>query len=397
MKILILSSTNPSCGKAPFVYRFVCNLARAFPKSYILFHVPAIDDSALRLQYPKNVECIEFKYAPNRFRLFSENSIPDLFRAKSLAIALIPLFSLVQFFSLITIIRRERPAIAISFWLIPQSIYISLINNFLRRSKIHNWAIVAGSDILFLERFRNLFSKLYRMTQCPEIISAVSENFRHRLENLCFFSKTQIKKNSLGYNSDLFGAANLILKDSEKFSLIFIGRLEKQKDPLRALELFRIFLEFSPGATFTIVGEGTLIHEIRRFIFQNRLTEKVEILPTLTQIEVVNALRNSTILLFTSRLNEGVPTVIQEAMAEQVLVIATPVGGVSEIVIEAESGFLLESNAAKDRQSIESIFSRKGDWGKIIENGKIQAQDYGDVRLIQFWIEEISNTKVGIE
>ena len=72
---------------------------------------------------------------------------------------------------------------------------------------------------------------------------------------------------------------------------------------------------------------------------------------------------------------DNLPTVIMEAMATGLPVVSTKVGGISEMVIENETGFLLQpSEAAGISQTIESVISDQGLAARLGQAGYERAQ-----------------------
>ena len=122
----------------------------------------------------------------------------------------------------------------------------------------------------------------------------------------------------------------------------FVGRLEYQKDPL----LFLDILERLPDYSATIVGGGALEDEVRKEI-KHRNLSSVRMLGTLSQSESLQELSKLHTVVMTSRW-EGLPLLPLEAMWSGVPVVATSVGGLSEIIENERSGLLINSRSADD-------------------------------------------------
>lgn len=127
------------------------------------------------------------------------------------------------------------------------------------------------------------------------------------------------------------------------FRILFIGRLDYQKQPLvmaaLADELNRSGLEF----VINVVGDGS-IHsqkkELISFLKQKKLTTRV-LLHGNQPLETLPLwYRNNDILLLTS-LWEGVPMVLYQAMSMGLPCIAPDVGGVGELVQSGVTGELI--------------------------------------------------------
>lgn len=134
-------------------------------------------------------------------------------------------------------------------------------------------------------------------------------------------------------------------RPDEPFELLFVGRLARVKGLLVLFDaLGRI--KSGPTVRLTIVGDGpdrALLEEKAR-----PLGEKVRFTGYLSQDEVADRLTKTDVFVLPS-FAEGVPVVLMEAMASRVPVIATRVAGVSELVEEGVSGYLV---SASDPESL---------------------------------------------
>lgn len=94
-----------------------------------------------------------------------------------------------------------------------------------------------------------------------------------------------------------------------------------------------------PKAVFVLVGEGAMHNEIKAIIKSKNLENNVYLLGTRTDIpEVLSSLD----LFVLPSIWEGFGVAILEAMASELPVIASRVDGIPEIVVEGETGLLVQ-------------------------------------------------------
>lgn len=92
------------------------------------------------------------------------------------------------------------------------------------------------------------------------------------------------------------------------------------------------------------IGDGDLYDELALLIKQNNLQDKFILLGKMDSREIIDYYTNNTFDVFVNTSStEGVPISIMEAFATSIPVIATDVGGTSEIV-NNEVGELIESD-----------------------------------------------------
>jgi colanic acid/amylovoran biosynthesis glycosyltransferase len=98
-----------------------------------------------------------------------------------------------------------------------------------------------------------------------------------------------------------------------------------------------------------IIGDGPLREELRAQIHRANLGERVLLAGVKTPREIAKKLSDATLFVLPCRIEkngamDNLPTVIMEAMAAALPVVSTDVGGISEMVINRETGFLVPQN-----------------------------------------------------
>lgn len=123
--------------------------------------------------------------------------------------------------------------------------------------------------------------------------------------------------------------------------IVILGRLDAQKDPLRALEILRRARERVPHLTAAFLGDGEMTEEVRERAHALGLDGAVHFCgfcanpyPTLAAAKL---------LLMPSRF-EGLPIAALEALTLGVPVVATPTGGLLDVIRNGENGILSASD-----------------------------------------------------
>ena len=126
-------------------------------------------------------------------------------------------------------------------------------------------------------------------------------------------------------------------------NILWIGRLEPQKDPLLAL---KTLLAMGAGARLTMLGEGSLRTEVQQQVAALKLENQVQLLGHVPDIE--SHLAAADALLITSRY-EGGPAVAVEALAMDVPVVSTDCSYLLQDLIKTpESGRIVASRDPVD-------------------------------------------------
>lgn len=123
----------------------------------------------------------------------------------------------------------------------------------------------------------------------------------------------------------------------------YLGRLSGEKGILNFIKAIPLVLKEKSTTGFMVCGDGKLYDEVIENIAANRVSQNVKLIKWIKHEEVPIYL-NSLKLLVVPSFTEGLPNVILEAMACGTPVLATPVGAITDIIKEGETGFLLKSN-----------------------------------------------------
>jgi glycosyltransferase involved in cell wall biosynthesis len=194
---------------------------------------------------------------------------------------------------------------------------------------VHGWAFSAYSG---------LPSLLYRITDrlmapLTTVTICVSENeLAAGLEaGMCRAERTVVIRNAVDVS-----AASRARHDRATPRLIAVGRLKAPKDFLTLIRAFAALPEGSFEAL--IVGDGpdrgAVEDEIRRL----RLEERVRLVGERSDVPAL--LADSDLFVLSSR-SEGLPVSVLEAMAAELPVVASRVGGLAELVVDGETGILV--------------------------------------------------------
>ena len=128
--------------------------------------------------------------------------------------------------------------------------------------------------------------------------------------------------------------------------LLFVGRLESQKNPVLLIDAAKRLYERGVRFQLTIIGDGSLRPDTERRIEESRVSHCVHLLGWTSQDQVRRHLLASRALVLSSD-DEGLPVAIMEAFATGRPAIATDVGGVRELVETGVTGWLVPRGDVK--------------------------------------------------
>jgi len=156
---------------------------------------------------------------------------------------------------------------------------------------------------------------------------------------------------------------------SKSFHLIWIGRFAEIKNPKLAIEIFDL-LQSHSEFTFqlTMIGDGKLLADCKKFAQDKKL--KVNF--TGWMPDVSQELSKADLLLFTSE-NEGFGMVAVEAALQDVLVVSTNCGGITDFIRHKQTGLIVNQTPIEFTQAILEICSMDQEFNEIVTNARILA------------------------
>ena len=135
---------------------------------------------------------------------------------------------------------------------------------------------------------------------------------------------------------------NLGITDDGRPIIGWIARVTGVKNPMRALEVARAI----PSAHFVMAGGGDLLEEVKEAAPSN-----VSVIGWAKAQDLFGA---SDLILSTSE-NEGMPIALIEAQLAGKPVVATDVGGVSEVIANHETGLVTNKNVGSIAAALNSL------------------------------------------
>lgn len=131
----------------------------------------------------------------------------------------------------------------------------------------------------------------------------------------------------------------LNIREHDKI-IIHVGNMSPEKNHKFLLDLFTELKSSNPELKLVLVGKGVLMDEVTTTIQEKELKNHVFTLGFRKDIPELLAAADCFVL---SSLVEGVPGVILEAAAQQTPSIAFNVGGVREVLIDGQGGYVIEN------------------------------------------------------
>lgn len=207
-----------------------------------------------------------------------------------------------------------------------------------------------GWEDSFEERVKKSFvlRQLFRMTYARvDGYMVLGEIFKNKLKSLGvktdkFFIGTTVADDSYIEKFDI--NQRLIKKD--KFSILFLSRIEKEKGVYIAIDAFAKLKSFVP-TELIIAGDGAELENAKRYVADHEITN-VKFVGFVRNEAKHELLCQSDILFFPTYYGEGLPTTVLEAMLYGLPVVSRINAAIPDVVEHGINGFLSQSIKADD-------------------------------------------------
>lgn len=188
----------------------------------------------------------------------------------------------------------------------------------------------------------------------------------------------------------------------DKIKFLQVSNFVEKKGHEYTLQAFKGFLQKYPNAELILAGDGVKREGMENLVNELGIVQKVSFLGAVSPTRVSQLMKESDVFLHHSVTarngsEEGIPTVIMEAMASGIPVVSSKHAGIPEL-IPAECGFLVEEKHVEQYiQTLTSLLST--DTKKLAENAKDRVYQQFDVEkqnreLIHLYLKIIENTSI---
>ena len=148
--------------------------------------------------------------------------------------------------------------------------------------------------------------------------------------------------------------SKFINKDTGKINITYTGRMIEEKGVLRLIDAFKNLNKKYDNLELSLAGEGPVLEKI---IQENKDIKNIHILGKISHDEVMKLLGRTNIFVNPSHFSEGLPTTILEAGLMECAVVATPMGGTTEIISDDSLGYICGFETQEIQEKIEKLIN----------------------------------------
>lgn len=246
-----------------------------------------------------------------------------------------------------------------------------------------------GQDIrLGIKKGGEIYNTLFKTGDC---FMAISE---YSFENLVRLGANPQKiifhPVGIDVNKFTFQRQSIPVRNQNTIIILTVARLAQEKGlqyGIRAID--KLLKEYTKlHLEYRIVGCGQLEKKLKKQVEELDLVGVVSFLGELEQEEVIREMQKAHIFLLPS-VAEALPTVLMEAQAIGLPIVATNVGGVSEAIIGEKSGFLVpERDADALTEKLKYLIEHPEIWQEMGHAGREYVEENYDIHKLNERLEK---------
>jgi len=249
---------------------------------------------------------------------------------------------------------------------------------------VHGWSFYNVGEYGRIKHLLIFFEKILAKLTDMIICVSINDKIEGMNKKIAYENKFTVIHNGISSSQAYTKGILRDEIDANEIDVIFglVARLAYPKNPLFLLKVAKQITKSYKQAKFVLIGDGPLYDECREFVNINNLGENVFLLGLRKNAR--SFLIDMDVFVLTSQF-ESLPLTIIEAMFAKLPIIATNVGGVSELVQNERNGFLVSPNngieLAERMKDLIRNAEKRTQMGK--ESQKIAIDNYTLDKMIQ--------------
>jgi glycosyltransferase involved in cell wall biosynthesis len=281
-------------------------------------------------------------------------------------------------FKLRKIIKSFQPDI-IHSWGTMASVYLSLVNLFTKKSRFINGTIADAYQDM------NWFDTHYLRTKLTTPFSKVLlgnsqagiKAYRVPLrKTVCIYNGIDLKRFQNLTPPEQMECQLLGRRKGDSYIAAMVGAFEDRKDYDTLIKAAVELCAKNKKVIFLLIGEGSLMNSIKQQV-PAELNSQIRFLGSRSDIEAILQIVDVGLLITPC---EGISNSIMEYMASAKPVIASREGGTKELVIDGETGFLVDQKRCDQIiEKIELLIANPQLAKTMGQNGQQRIREYFDL------------------
>jgi len=191
----------------------------------------------------------------------------------------------------------------------------------------------------------NIFSSMeLELLRNSDVLTAVSSHLFSELRTSYGLEREGLVLGN-GVDEQRFAPANT--RTATRDYVLYVGRMDYRKGLFDLIDCARRVCRERPSVSFVLVGTGPLVGHVLKRVADIGIRKNIVVTGHVSKDQLIELYQNASTLALPSHY-EGLPTVLLEAMACGIPVVATGIGGHTDVISHGLNGFLVPVKSPGD-------------------------------------------------
>ena len=298
-------------------------------------------------------------------------------------------FTLAQSTKILEVTKRYKLDLVHVHYAVPNAFSAYMAKQMLKAEGINLPVLTTlhGTDITLVGKNKNYQSAVIFSIENSDKVTAVSHSLKQ--DTVDFFGikpeKIEVVWNFIDHQKfELIEAKRLLLADPNEKIIVHSSNLRKVKQPLKVIEIFKKIQEKVPSKLI-VMGEGPELKKMQNLAKEYGIIDKVRFMGETQDIYCI--LKAADLFLLPSS-KESFGLSALEAMAANTPVISSNLGGIPEVNLHEETGFLYDFEDVKSMsKSAIELLSDEQKLRVFKQNAKKRSLEFSMDKILPFYVD----------
>ena len=243
-------------------------------------------------------------------------------------------------------------------------------------------------NLILPKLYSSIFSYLAKYSiQNADLIRSISDFTEKQV--LKFGYKGSFVRFPAWINIDNYLNAEINRSFTDTFKIIFVGSVTERKNPKIIIESLETI---DTNISLEIIGQtpnSKYLKELKELISRSKHSQNISLTPFISSKELIKKYSSTNLFILPSK-SEGLGRVIIEAQSTACPVLVSSNTGMTDLVIENETGYIFENNNKKDlKEKMQYIIKNYDNAVQVGLNSRDFVKDNQSIKNFEFGYKKL--------
>ena len=227
------------------------------------------------------------------------------------------------------------------------------------------------------------FRKVFKFVFSADRIIVLSNSYRETLRTWGYRDESIVVESTTFEDHPVLGG-------KDRYKLAFLSRLVENKGGLGAIQAVEMLVKEYAWVKLFIIGDGNRRETLEKYVAERKLDKNVEFTGWVSGWNKCKLLAECGIMIYPTTFAEGMPNSVIEGFGLGLVIVSRPVGGLADIIVDGENGFLLESLDPREfARKIKVLFDDEDLWLRMSRKNRHEGKNRYEVKCVVRRLEKL--------